>query len=625
MSSFPFPSTGDNPFAFYRSVLRAHSIHLPDDPAGFRARLIVLFIVVACLFLTSLLNFALHILSYRIKGRSIWLFRLVERDGSKRILSNHFALCGIGGAVMFAILFGDCLALWRTYVSPGNGDGIRHVAIWGFAVWPPAYAVGWTLSWATFQAYGQVASASASLHPAGVDAKGRGWRAGMPAWLENLLFVGGGIGAVATHSTLAGIASEASNDLWHTFDVFDGYLASQASSWDGSTLSATAGSQILKGFSEMEKAADHFYYTSANMCIGAAVLPLFLVLVNLVLASFVLTIRQNIRLQLVHFPTLTASDAVPTNVAVSPPADGEKPNQRDPLPSPTSPTFLLPRSSPTLPPSSVPFSPPTPILSPSSPRMVLSISIDPQTNTSLRTTRPLPTRSHVRAIADDPELAVAGSSSHLYADRISALMKAEIELLVIGVSVIVGALALAVTCAWSVTVFRDWENMSWAKQEAVLTLPIWVLGIGLVVGEGAHAWVEWKYVVGRWWRIEQYAQSKERRESDLAAKPASATGGGSRRFSIRSFGIRPPFGRSTTTDSTRSARGVGGGRTSQVGGGGFDGAIEVAIEVMQKEEVDVEVEDEEEAVDELLYSEARRAAREGEKLEQPRRKEVWED
>lgn len=83
MSSFPFPSTGDNPFAFYRSVLRAHSIHLPDDPAGFRARLIVLFIVVACLFLTSLLNFALHILSYRIKGRSIWLFRLVERDGSK--------------------------------------------------------------------------------------------------------------------------------------------------------------------------------------------------------------------------------------------------------------------------------------------------------------------------------------------------------------------------------------------------------------------------------------------------------------------------------------------------------------------------------------------------------------
>lgn len=500
-----------------------------------------------------------------------------------------------------------------------------------------------TNSWATFQAYGQVASASASLDPAGVDAKGRGWRAGMPAWLENLLFVGGGIGAVATHSvrfplelppdplltvwlgqTLAGIASEASDDLWQTFDAFDGYLASQASSWDGSTLTASAGTQILKGFSEMKKAADHFYYTSANMCIGAAVLPLFLVLVNLVLASFVLMIRQNIRLQLVHFPTLTASDAAPTNpaAAVSPPADGEKASQPlDPLPSPTSPTLLLPRSSPPIPLSAVPFSPPTPILSPSPPRMVLSISIDPLTNTPLRTTRPLPTRSHVRAIADDPELAVAGSSSHLYADRISALMKAEIELLVIGLSVVIGALALAVTCAWSVTVFRDWENMGWAKQEAVLTLPIWVLGVGLVVGEGLHAWVEWKYVVGRWWRIERYAQSKERRESDLAAKAASGTGGGSRRFSIRSLGTRKPFVRSTTTDSTRSTRGVGGGRTSQIGGGGFDGAIEVAIEVMQKEEVDVEVQDEEEAVDELLYS----GAREKDKGEQPRRKEVWED
>ncbi|BGP35231.1 hypothetical protein JCM10296v2_007064 [Rhodotorula toruloides] len=461
-----------------------------------------------------------------------------------------------------------------------------------------------TYSWATFQAYGQVASASASLDPAGIDAKGRGWRAGMPAWLENLLFVGGGIGAVATR-----------------FDTRR-YLASQASSWDGSTLSASAGSHILKGFSEMKKAADHFYYTSANMCIGAAVLPLFLVLVNLVLASFVLMIRQNIRLQLVHFPTLTASDAAPTDAAAatSPRADGEKAKQPlDPLPSPISPTLLLPHAFSPLAPSSVPFSPPTPILSPSPPRMVLSISIDPLTNTPHRTTRPLPTRSHVRPIADDPDLAVAVSSSHLHADRISALMKAEIELLVIGVSVVVGALALAVTCAWSATVFRDWEKMGWAEQEAVLTLPIWVLAVGLVVGEGLHAWVEWKYVVGRWWRIERYAQSRERRESDLAAKPAS----GSRRFSIRSLGIRQPFGRSTTTDSTRSARGAGGGRTSQVGGG-FDGAIEVAIEVMQREEVDVEVQEEEEAVDELLYSGARRAKR-GAKIEQPRRKEVWED
>ncbi|BGP35230.1 hypothetical protein JCM10296v2_007063 [Rhodotorula toruloides] len=128
MSSFPLPSNGDNPLP------STAPIHLPDDSAGFRARLIVLFIVVACLFLTSLLNFALHILSYCIKGGQYgcsgsWS----ETEASERILSNHFALCGIGGAVMFASLFGDCLALWRTYVSPGDGDGIRHVAIWGFA------------------------------------------------------------------------------------------------------------------------------------------------------------------------------------------------------------------------------------------------------------------------------------------------------------------------------------------------------------------------------------------------------------------------------------------------------------------------------------------------------------
>jgi hypothetical protein len=406
----------------------------------------------------------------------------------------------------------------------------------------------------------------------------------------------------------------------------DHYLAARASSWNGAALSAAAETEIVDGFSTMKAGLQHFYYTSATMCIGAAVFPLFLVLVNLVLASFVLTIRHNIRVQLVHFPTLASNGVVtiPGQISISP-ADAylQTGENVEPLSFPASPILPSPSSPFSIAPSSIPVSPPTPVLSRSPTRPVVSVSIDPTTNSPLRTTRFLPTRSHVRAIADDPELAVAGSSSHLHADRISALMKAEIELLVIGLSVVGGALALAVTCAWSVTVFRDWENMGWAKQEAVLTLPIWVLGVGLVVGEGLHAWVEWKYVVGRWWRIERYANSKERKESDAAARPSTSgnrNGPTGSAIATRSLGFRPSFLRSKTTDSARSARGGGASQT-----GGFDGAIEVAIEVTQKEEVEIELQGEEDVMDTLSYRSARTATEEEDKTHTARRKEVWEE
>ena len=144
---------------------------------------------------------------------STWLTPFLNRH----IISNHFLLSTLGGLSLFVVLFGTVHTLWRSTISPGDGAGEEHLAKWTFALWPVAYAVAWLLrcvapissfcssersrtdllssrrnSFATFQSYLQVEGGATRVF-------GRSWMA-MPAWLENLLFIGGGLATVATHT-----------------------------------------------------------------------------------------------------------------------------------------------------------------------------------------------------------------------------------------------------------------------------------------------------------------------------------------------------------------------------------------------------------------------------------------
>ncbi|GAA6021494.1 hypothetical protein JCM10207_005778 [Rhodosporidiobolus poonsookiae] len=674
MASFPLPPDGANPYAYYRTYLHDHAIFRPSDPAGFKARLIVLFVILAILFITSVVNTVMHIWGYRMRGRKLWFFRLVERDGGKHIISNHFILCGAAGIVLWIVLFGETMLAWRVWISPAEPTEIHQLSKWAFAVWPMAYAVGWCLSWACFQAYLQVEGSSrALLNPN----KTRGrfhWATSMPAWVENVLFIGGGIGAVAILASLAGVGSDAADDQWAHYDRLDTSLANSAAAWDGTALSAAEAARLLRMLRYIEKASARFYHTTSNLCIGAAVLPLFLVIINLLMFGFLLLIRRQIQFQLAHlpsfteitFPRLPADDAILSTTEQSDAKDGadevKQPGSPplsnvfesvftfvpldtfSPSPSPASPTAPASPASPSRrssiailapAPSSSPFSPVLSPLSPLSPPASTLVGSSPPTSPS-RAPRPKPTRAQVREIAEDPQAAEVGGMAAVesqMAERILALVKAENELILIGASVLLTSLLFTITALWSIPTLRSVSTLTFPKIEAFLTLPLWICGIGVAFAECTHAVIEWRWALGREWRArgrrERARRASESAEAALSAGGggASAAGGesgvgkGSRRPSfvlpgpLRS-GTSTPLGRQSRKGSLVS-RGLGlglGSRHEHAYSGGGGGALGPTVTDPGRIEVAVEVTQTEERMkdgDEIEEGEGDYSAEEG--------------
>ncbi|GAA5905121.1 hypothetical protein JCM6882_000383 [Rhodosporidiobolus microsporus] len=639
MSFIPAPPEGTNPFLFYRHILHSRSFVRPDDINGVKARLIVLFVILAILLVASLGNFGVHLYSSRLKKRPFWLFRLVERDGGRHILSNNYTLCPLVGIVLFIVLFGELFTAWRAWINPGEGRSSQQLTHWILAVWPTAYAVGWMLSWASFSAYLQVDS-RVFLQP------GKKGRLTMPAWLENCLFVGGGIGAVSILATLAGVAGHKSDIMWHDYHVLEDYLLGAADEWDGSSpLSETERTKLLGMFREWQEHARVFYHTVANMCIGAAVLPLLIVLINCLMFSFVFLIRRQIKFQLANLPSFLGS--APGGFfsggddAGDEGAGGERGAENE---SPFSPTFRLapfaalsgsrrgsgassaatngmgesekPPLSPSRRPSQ-PSSPPSPLAnvfdnvlsfvpletlsfsdspSPSSPASPAAAPPAPHTPvthsfgspftiphplstvkhsrsatlllalsppqppsstpapsssatpalaspaTPATPVRSPPTRNQVREIADDVEgAAVKGGMAQVenqMAERIVALVKAEQELLLIGLSVLIEALFFTITCAWSAPTLHSYRHLTFPKLEAVVTLPIWLCAVGVAVAEIGHAWVEWRWSLRRWVRRERWERRRGSESAELATR------GGA---------LPPPPGGGAKTDASASS------------------------------------------------------------------------
>lgn len=211
------------------------------------------------------------------------------------------------------------------------------------------------------------------------------------------------------------------------------------------------------------------------MCIGAAVLPVLLILVNFGMFSFVWMIRRTINVQLAQLPSVLHLDMTQVSMAQDPvatcrsrppcdvrdeplPGEGSKPST-----APTSPTLAshvlepelalvtlppFPRDvapkpasdketsspAPSLPPPAIPFSPFNTQGVQFSPRLVTH---DPQTGVELRSPRPVPTRAQVVEMAGDVEAAATGAPEQQIASRITALIKAETELLAVRPSAVV--------------------------------------------------------------------------------------------------------------------------------------------------------------------------------------------
>ncbi|GAA5876979.1 hypothetical protein JCM8547_001957 [Rhodosporidiobolus lusitaniae] len=651
----PSPAEGENPFLFYRDVLHEASFIIPENRGAFRARLITLFCILGVLLVASVVNLGLHLWGARLNRRKVWVWRIVEREGGKHIVSNHLFLCGPVGIALFVVLCGDAAMCWRVWLT-GDSYAFQQLARWSFSVWPVAFLSGWLLSWASFQAWVQVGgSAKVLLSP------GRSRRtcfASIPPLVENILFVGGGVAAVAILGTLAGVASRASDLQWSTFHDIDDRLSAAAAAWDGSGLTNEEALELITQLQEWKRVAGNFYHTASDMCIGAAVLPVFLCLINCLLLSFWLLIRRQIHFQLNHLPTVPGT----VSLVASPfPAHGNPPVSPTPLhlstdqsvPKQGGDNSLLPVSNvfdqlPTFVPlnnlgASLPIGSSRPsTASPvglTSPRLnFLSFSPGGPSQPSAagsganepRTPRRKPTRADVREMAADVEGAVKGGSAveSQVAERIMALVKAEQELLLIGLTVFTLALFFAICCSWAASTLHDYCNLTWKRTEAFVTGPIWLAGVGAAVAEIGHGYIEWRDGLKHW--IPRERLERARRGSIDPVTTIGGGGGGAvggaktpKKVSSLFFGWRSSdasgAGAGTTAQSNGvRSRGLGLGLatplTTTTGAAG--GGIEVAVVVEQREEVDVLSEGGD-------SSDARRKSS-GDSITSVKRKEAWE-
>ncbi|GAA5866522.1 hypothetical protein JCM8547_000654 [Rhodosporidiobolus lusitaniae] len=521
-----------NPYTYYLKELEAQ-LPQPSDKKGLEIRLYVIFTILAYTFVASVVNGVVHLYSNRLKQRGLWLFRLVRRQGGTHIVSNHFVLSGLTGLLCMPVLVANATMVWRAFVANDsdmdNLYALSHMNIYQFSTLPMAYSFGWLLSWATFQSFLQV---EGGRHRS---------RFTMPAWLENLAFVGGGVVTVGALVVLVVLAALANNRQWDSFESCATWLASNAATYDGSALSSSAQLEIAERLAEVSDLTNKFYIAAEDLSIAGAILPFFLVVLNAAMLSFVHSIRKQVSLQLRKFTVVAATqqeddkDAVSSSPS-SAAGPGRNPSSGHSLPSPEKaqpfspvfekpalpsgsleqlPTFInLPHHRP-LPPklnsqTLEQLASPT---SPTSPSRAVQFLGAP--NEALASPRSAPTRSKIRSLSQNPDRLARDQ-----AERLMAMFKAEQELLIMSVSVFFIALSLVVWCAWSAPTLRDHANLSWSQEEGLLLAPIWFYGVGLAFAESLHAWTEWVHL--KPWRAGHIRSRSRTGSSSNGSQPGSS-------------------------------------------------------------------------------------------------------
>ncbi|GAA5912343.1 hypothetical protein JCM6882_002566 [Rhodosporidiobolus microsporus] len=496
------PSDGSNPYEYYRAVLNATK-PTPTDKTGLKARLCVIFVILAYTFFASFVNFGVHLYSNKLKGRTMWIFRLVRRQGGTHIVSNHFVLSGLIGVCCIPVLTCNAAFAWTAFV--GDGHGIETMFVLQFSALPVAYFFGWLLSWATFQSFLQV---EGGRHRS---------RLSMPAWLENIAFVGGCILTVGCLIALTVLASVHNNAEWETFDRFGRYLDSAAASWEGSTLSTDARTDVASRFAELSSDADRFYASSEHLAMAGAILPAILLIMNGGMWFFVHSIRKQVSFQLSKLTTVQVtaikngdvddvfesgahSDAASQRSQVESLASPEKQRPQGPATSPSFdrlPTFIplsnLGRKDNYAKSSVNDFGEP-PLSPPPAIHFVDTIAKGRNQRGDVGEDRQrAPTRGKIRALSQNPDRLARDQ-----AERLMSMMKAEQELLVLSCSIFSIAAALIIWCAWSIPKLKNHSENSWADDEGLFLAPLWFYSIGLAFAETLHAWVEWRHL--RPWR-----------------------------------------------------------------------------------------------------------------------------
>ncbi|GAA5956771.1 hypothetical protein JCM8115_003813 [Rhodotorula mucilaginosa] len=199
MTVLPFPANippGINPYAYFARYLEA--VFNPRPSNGFKARLIVLFVLTGVGIVLSLAYLSVLIIDHKRRNKSIWLFRLVRRPAGRYMVGNANFLFAIASLVVCGCLVGYIHNFWSVAILRANQD---NAFFWRTLIWLPFGAHLWFGSWSSLQA-GLLASQAASIPHL------------LPPIVANTLYIGGLLALAATALTLDIIVSFKWHHVW---------------------------------------------------------------------------------------------------------------------------------------------------------------------------------------------------------------------------------------------------------------------------------------------------------------------------------------------------------------------------------------------------------------------------
>ncbi|GAA5985091.1 hypothetical protein JCM10908_002520 [Rhodotorula pacifica] len=143
----PVPA-GANPYLAWSLYLQARWRAVPS--AGFRGRLIVLWILAAYGIVAAALYSLALCFECRRRGNSFWLWRFVRRPNGRYVVGNQRTLFALFSAISCGVYIAYFSSFYTIYINNGTGSG--GAMFWRMVSWLPSGLHLYISSWANLQA-----------------------------------------------------------------------------------------------------------------------------------------------------------------------------------------------------------------------------------------------------------------------------------------------------------------------------------------------------------------------------------------------------------------------------------------------------------------------------------------
>ncbi|GAA5985149.1 hypothetical protein JCM10908_002544 [Rhodotorula pacifica] len=144
----PAVPEGANPYLAWTLYLQARWRAVPS--AGFRGRLIVLWILAAYGIVAAALYSLALCFECRRRGNSFWLWRFVRRPNGRYVVGNQRTLFALFSAISCGVYIAYFSSFYTIYIDNGTGSG--GAMFWRMVSWLPSGLHLYISSWANLQA-----------------------------------------------------------------------------------------------------------------------------------------------------------------------------------------------------------------------------------------------------------------------------------------------------------------------------------------------------------------------------------------------------------------------------------------------------------------------------------------